>query len=818
MTGEKQSAESWADTVLCDRYRIEGLLGEGGMGAGCAGTDSSGLPTPASPPGTPAALSSSATAVEGPSQVRPIFKTWWFSTGAAVVVAGAASTGVLLAGSSNVPRDRVRRPRSLVVPRIPFLLAVLALSACKGKVIEQGVLVNVGNPSNVPAIIQLGVAVSNQGTTAMLRLPATPQSTEIAFPTSFSLNLSPSRSGRVDITIEALNSASAVVATGTSYAILQANTFVSTTVTLQPGGPRADAGSDDAGSADAGPAPTDAGALSDVLLATGGAGGTLGTGGAGDIGGMTGTAGTLAAGGVSGSGGVEALGGNVATGGTSGSGGTIDTGGADSSGGVAASGGLPGSGGIAGSGGVIGTGGTPAVSCGQPMSPAEGTVSAPALAVGSVATYACFSGYNLTGVATRKCQPDGTWDGAEPTCVPVNCGALAPPANGSVNASTTTFGATATYSCGFGYTILSSASRTCQADGTWSGSAPTCSPVDCGALAPPANGSVNAPATTYGSTATYSCGVGYTISSSPSRTCQADGTWSGSAPTCSPVDCGALVPPANGSVNAPATTYGSPATYSCDVGYTISSSASRTCQADGTWSGSAPTCTLVDCGPLTGPPNGSVALTTTTYGSTAIYSCGTEYTLSESVTRTCQANGSWSGSQPSCLPWAGMTCASTPDCPALTTCCDGSSQSCDGTNLPVGDGTNSGQFVVSADGLTVTDTITGLVWQRDFAESSTFCASGESCWARAKAYCASLVLGGLSGWRLPAVMEMSTIMDFTRFDPALDPTAFPNAGGDLLYTSTLWAGVTGVVWVIDPTTGFQYYEYETTPRMFRCVR
>ncbi len=103
----------------------------------------------------------------------------------------------------------------------------------------------------------------------------------------------------------------------------------------------------------------------------------------------------------------------------------------------------------------------------------------------------------------------------------------------------------------------------------------------------------------------------------------------------------------------------------------------------------------------------------------------------------------------------GMPCTTNQDCPSGAICCDGSSESCDGTRLPSGDGTNSGEFVISADSLTATDTITGLIWQRD--DSST----GAETWAEAQAYCASLALGGVHGWRLPAWKELLTILDIT---------------------------------------------------------
>ena len=56
----------------------------------------------------------------------------------------------------------------------------------------------------------------------------------------------------------------------------------------------------------------------------------------------------------------------------------------------------------------------------------------------------------------------------------VNCGTLPNPANGQVNTTGTTFGQTATYSCNTGYSLVGGSTRTCQATGVWSGSAPTC--------------------------------------------------------------------------------------------------------------------------------------------------------------------------------------------------------------------------------------------------------------------------------------------------------------------------------------------------------
>ena len=57
----------------------------------------------------------------------------------------------------------------------------------------------------------------------------------------------------------------------------------------------------------------------------------------------------------------------------------------------------------------------------------------------------------------------------------------------------------------------------------------------------------------------------------------------------------------------------------------------------------------MDCGNLTNPANGQVSHTAgTTFGQTATYSCNTGYNLVGDNTRTCEAGGMWSGSEPTC--------------------------------------------------------------------------------------------------------------------------------------------------------------------------
>ena len=57
------------------------------------------------------------------------------------------------------------------------------------------------------------------------------------------------------------------------------------------------------------------------------------------------------------------------------------------------------------------------------------------------------------------------------------------------------------------------------------------------------------------------------------------------------VDCRTLNNPNNGQVSHPdGTTFGQNATYNCNTGYNLVGDSTRTCQATGVWSGSAPTC------------------------------------------------------------------------------------------------------------------------------------------------------------------------------------------------------------------------------------
>jgi len=403
--------------------------------------------------------------------------------------------------------------------------------------------------------------------------------------------------------------------------------------------------------------------------AAGSTAGATGSGGKGGSasGGKGGSASGGAAGASSGGKGGSAVGAAGASG-TSGQGGSNDAGVRDApvsppdvsagSGGTSAGGRSTGgtsniggtsTGGTSSTGGSGGSSSGAGPNCPALPDPANGTVLAPATTRGSTAVYSCDTGYNLSGSKTRTCQPDGTWNVAEPSCTIVDCGALGNPTNGTATVTTTTYGSTAAYSCNTGFGLAGTSPRTCQADATWSGTAPTCSPADCPTAPSPSNGKVTTSGTSFGSTATYSCNPGYNLSSTAGRTCLADGTWSGTTPGCTPVDCG--LPPGlgyTGSVSSSATIYGSTATYTCSQGYSMTGAKTRTCQTDGTWSGTIPSCNVVDCGGAPNLSNATSSTTGTTYNSIVTYTCKTGYSMVGNPTRTCLADGTWSTPAPAC--------------------------------------------------------------------------------------------------------------------------------------------------------------------------
>lgn len=115
---------------------------------------------------------------------------------------------------------------------------------------------------------------------------------------------------------------------------------------------------------------------------------------------------------------------------------------------------------------------------------------------------------------------------------------------------------------------------------------------------------------------------------------------------------------------------------------------------------------------------------------------------------------------------------------------------------------------------TVRDRRTGLVWQRNLSDQK---------WTleQAEAYCAGVQTGGLSGWRLPTVAELQTLVDVRTTMPAADTEAFKNMKTQLCWTSTPYLGERATessVWGVNFGAGLNRSIVKTGKASAMCVR
>ena len=116
-------------------------------------------------------------------------------------------------------------------------------------------------------------------------------------------------------------------------------------------------------------------------------------------------------------------------------------------------------------------------------------------------------------------------------------------------------------------------------------------------------------------------------------------------------------------------------------------------------------------------------------------------------------------------------------------------------------------FKDNGDG-TITDTATGLMWQKETA--------GSYDWQDAMNYCWDLDLAGHTDWRLPTVRELFSIVDYGRKTPAIDPVF-----GTM--PAWYWSFSTGVngssqAWSVDFGFGFVGRNWKTDDHYVRAVR
>lgn len=112
----------------------------------------------------------------------------------------------------------------------------------------------------------------------------------------------------------------------------------------------------------------------------------------------------------------------------------------------------------------------------------------------------------------------------------------------------------------------------------------------------------------------------------------------------------------------------------------------------------------------------------------------------------------------------------------------------------------------------VIDKVTGLMWQ------SAVDKRGAITWVDGDAYCAHLTAGGHSDWRLPTEIELLSIVDYTKSEPAIDTDAFGLTPSASFWSSSTLVGAPSFARDVDFEYGFAGNRKKSEWNMVRCVR
>jgi hypothetical protein len=130
---------------------------------------------------------------------------------------------------------------------------------------------------------------------------------------------------------------------------------------------------------------------------------------------------------------------------------------------------------------------------------------------------------------------------------------------------------------------------------------------------------------------------------------------------------------------------------------------------------------------------------------------------------------------------------------------------------------------------TVTDNVTGLMWQDDTESGSvkklwispaSYAANDyrNTTGDTAATYCIDLTLGDYYDWRLPTIEELVYLSDKGKGNPAID-SIFKNIISDFYWSSTYFEGQSMNAWCVNYNDGFDYPHTTGSYKNFvRCVR
>ena len=121
---------------------------------------------------------------------------------------------------------------------------------------------------------------------------------------------------------------------------------------------------------------------------------------------------------------------------------------------------------------------------------------------------------------------------------------------------------------------------------------------------------------------------------------------------------------------------------------------------------------------------------------------------------------------------------------------------------------------------TITDNYTGLIWKKcPQGISGSDCKAGSPslrAWSKARVECENLNFAGKSGWRMPTLKELQSIVDSGSFDPAINKKFFI-ATDDPYWTLTSPAEYPASKFTVLFTDGSVYYRDSNNFAATRCV-
>lgn len=89
----------------------------------------------------------------------------------------------------------------------------------------------------------------------------------------------------------------------------------------------------------------------------------------------------------------------------------------------------------------------------------------------------------------------------------------------------------------------------------------------------------------------------------------------------------------------------------------------------------------------------------------------------------------------------------------------------------------------------------------------------------AESYCKALTTGSHTDWRLPTIQELLSLVDYTRFDPAIDITQFPDTKSTWYWSSSPDASAPAdSAWIVYFGYGGSYYYPRVLAAFVRAVR